>query len=296
MKVKLLAIVACLLWGSAFAGAKIGFEYTTPLHLSGMRFTLAGLLLVPFLIWQKTDWKTGLKQWRYMLLFSFLQTFIQYGIFFMGLDRVPAAISAIIIGAGPLFVALMAHFTVRNDRMTLRKSIAITLGLTGIVFISIAKGVSVHTDTSFYFGVVLLIISNIVGSSTNIIVARNRDRVSPVLLTAFANFTGGLLLYGVSWFTEDWYIKDYTTEFYIAWIWLAIIPAAAFSIWYTLLKNPGIKVSELNIWKFVVPVSGVLLSWLIVPGEKPDPYSLAGILIITAALITLQWNPRKRNT
>ena len=40
MKTKILAIFACLLWGSAFAGAKIGFEYTTPLHLSGMRFML----------------------------------------------------------------------------------------------------------------------------------------------------------------------------------------------------------------------------------------------------------------
>ena len=97
MKTKILAIFACLLWGSAFAGAKIGFEYTTPLHLSGMRFMLAGLLLIPFLIYQKIDWISNLKEWRYMLLFGFLQTFIQYGFFFMGLNKVPAAISAIII-------------------------------------------------------------------------------------------------------------------------------------------------------------------------------------------------------
>ena len=86
MKIKLLAIFACLLWGSAFAGAKIGFTYTTPLHLSGMRFTLAGLLLVPFLLWQGVDWKANLKEWRYMALFGLLQTFIQYGLFFMGLN------------------------------------------------------------------------------------------------------------------------------------------------------------------------------------------------------------------
>lgn len=65
MKTKILAIFACLLWGSAFAGAKIGFEYTTPLHLSGMRFMLAGLLLIPFLIYQKIDWISNLKEWRY---------------------------------------------------------------------------------------------------------------------------------------------------------------------------------------------------------------------------------------
>lgn len=294
MKTKLLAIIACIFWGSAFAGAKIGFEYTTPLHLSGMRFTLAGLILVPLLIYQKTDWKANFKEWRYMLSFGFLQTFIQYGLFFMGLDKVPAAISAIIIGGGPLFVALMAHFTVAGDSLTFRKILAIIVGMAGIVFISIAKGGDIHTDASFYYGVSLLIISNIVGASTNIIVARNRNRVSPVMLTAFANFSGGLILYIVSYFTEDWYIKDYTAEFYIAWIWLAMIPAVAFSIWYSLLKNPRIKVSELNVWKFVVPVAGVILSWIFVSGEKPDRYSVTGILIISVSLLILQWKPENK--
>jgi len=293
MKYKLPAIIACLLWGSAFAGAKIGFEYTTPLHLSGMRFMLAGLLLVPFLVYQKVDWKANLKQWRYMLLFGFLQTFIQYGLFFMGLNRVPGAVSAMVIGGGPLFVALMAHFTIANDRLTVRKVIAILLGLTGIVFISLAKGGIGQIAPGFYYGIALLIISNIVGASTNIIVGKNKGRVSPVMLTAFANFTGGIILYIVSYFTEDWYIRDYTPEFYAALFWLALIPAAAFSIWYTLLQKPEVKVSELNMWKFVVPVTGVLLSWMLLPGEYPDLYSVIGILIITTALITLQWNPKK---
>ena len=140
MKTKILAIFACLLWGSAFAGAKIGFEYTTPLHLSGMRFMLAGLLLIPFLIYQKIDWISNLKEWRYMLLFGFLRRRLYSTVsFFMGLNKVPAAISAIIIGGGPFFVAVMAHFTMGNDRMSFRKILAIVLGMSGIVFISFCK-------------------------------------------------------------------------------------------------------------------------------------------------------------
>lgn len=247
----------------------------------------------PMLITQKVNWRSNLREWKYMLLFGFLQTFIQYGFFFMGLNKIPAAVSAIIIGGGPLFVAVIAHFTIRNDRLTARKVFAILLGLLGIVFISSTKGNLAGSGFSFYYGIALLIISNIVGASTNIIVAKNRDRVSPVMLTAVANFTGGILLYIVSYFTEDWFIKSYTSEFYIAWLWLALIPAAGFSIWYSLLKQPVVKVSELNMWKFVVPVTGVILSWLLLPGENADLYSVAGIAIISIALITLQWKPQK---
>ncbi len=294
MKTKLLAIFACILWGSAFAGAKIGFEYTSPLHLSGMRFMLAGILLIPLLIYQKVDWKANLKEWRYMLLFGILQTFLQYGLFFMGLNLVPGAISAIIIGGGPLFIALMAHFTIREEPLTKRKTLAITLGMTGIVFTSLAKGGIEDADLSLYMGITLLLISNLIGASTNIIVAKNRNRVSPTMLTAFANFTGGLILYIISYFTEEWQIKTYTTEFYIALLWLAFIPAVGFSIWFGILKNPKVKVSDLNIWKFITPVTGVLLSWLLLPDEHPDIYSVVGVVIIAFSLITLQWKPLKR--
>lgn len=296
MNTKIATIIACLLWGSAFAGAKIGFEYTTPLHLSGMRFMLAGVLLIPLLVAQKTDWKANLKEWRYMLLFGFLQTFLQYGIFFVGLNKLPASVAAIIIGAGPLFVAILAHLSIATDRLTPRKMFAIALGLAGVVFISISKGpLSGGGDTQFYLGIGLLIVSNLIGATTNIIVAKSRKQVSPVALTACANFSGGVLLYMLSLFTEEYHIKAYTGEFYAALLWLAFIPAAGFSIWFTLLKRPGVKVSELNIWKFLVPVTGVLLSWLLLDNEQPDLYSIIGIVIISAAVIILQL-PRKEPT
>lgn len=283
------AIIACLLWGSAFAVAKTGFEYVPPVLLSGMRFTLAGLLLVPVMAAMKVDLRGALKHWPFMLLFAFLQTFLQYGLFFMGLDKVPAATSATIIGAGPLFVAIMAHLTLKDDKMNLRKVVSIILGLSGVVFISLAKGGMSSDNSQFWLGVALLVTSNIVGSYTNIMVVKKRDcNISPVALTSFANFTGGLLLIAVSFMFEKPEVGPLPFKFSAALGWLAFIPAAAFSIWYTQLQKPGVKVSELNMWKFVVPVSGALLSWIIIPEETPDMTSILGIVVITASLLLLQ--------
>ena len=292
ISMKLRAILACVLWGSAFAGAKIGFEYTGPIHLSGLRFTLAGLLLIPVIIAQKADFKGALKHWKFMLLFAFLQTFLQYGLFFMGLNRVPAAISSIIIGAGPLFVAIMAHLTLDDDKMTPQKIIAIITGLCGIVFISVAKGGFSTDNPSFFVGIGLLVLSNIIGSYTNIMVVKKKSyHISPVVLTSFANFTGGVMLIITSFIVEKPEIKIYPAEFYAALLWLAFIPAAAFSLWYGLLQKPGVKVSELNMWKFIVPVAGCILSWLILPNENPDIPSVIGIVIITLALQLMQLPP-----
>lgn len=289
LDVKLKAIFASVLWGSAFAGAKIGFQYADPIFLSGMRFTLAGLLLLPVMWLNKVSIKAALKHWRFMLLFAFVQTFLQYGLFFMGLNKVPAATSAIIIGAGPLFVAIIAHLTLKDDKLNARKILAIILGLSGVLFISLAKGTFLSNDPNFYIGVGLLILSNVIGSYTNIMVVKYKaDALHPMALTSFANFTGGLMLLVAAFVFEKPVIEPFPLEFYGALLWLAFIPAAGFSIWYGLLQRPDVKVSELNIWKFIVPVTGSVLSWIIVPGEYPDIPTVIGILIITSALILLQ--------
>ncbi|MCC8146171.1 MAG: DMT family transporter [Bacteroidales bacterium] len=297
MGVKLRAIIACVLWGSAFAGAKIGFQYVGPVFLSGLRFMLAGILLFPMIYIYKINIKSQLIHWRFMLLFAFLQTFLQYGLFFMGLDKVPGSTSAIIIGAGPLFVALMAHLTLRDDKLTFRKIIAILLGLSGVVFISLAKGGFSSDNPQFYIGIALLVLSNICGSYTNIMVVKKKSyNLSPVFLTSFANFTGGTLLLITSFFLETPEFKIYPPEFYGALLWLALIPAVSFSLWYTLLQRPEVKVSELNMWKFLIPVTGSILSWILLPGESPDIPSVVGIVIISIALLLLQFKPKTVNS
>ncbi|MFI3239254.1 MAG: EamA family transporter [Bacteroidales bacterium] len=60
-----LAIFATTLWGSAFAGAKIGFEYMPPMMLSGFRFMLAGLLLLPMIF----IFKGTSNNWFYSIIY-----------------------------------------------------------------------------------------------------------------------------------------------------------------------------------------------------------------------------------
>jgi drug/metabolite transporter (DMT)-like permease len=69
--------------------------------------------------------------------------------------------------------------------------------------------------------------------------------------------------------------------------------ATAFSIWYKLLQRSGVKVSELNLWKFITPVTGAVLSWLLVPNEHPEWLTISGMVIITVSLIVYYWNTKK---
>jgi drug/metabolite transporter (DMT)-like permease len=76
-------------------------------------------------------------------------------------------------------------------------------------------------------------------------------------------------------------------------LWLSFISAFAFSLWFKLLQRPGVKVSELNLWKFIIPVVGAILSWLIIPGENPEWLTITGMIIITGSLILFYFSTRE---
>ena len=79
------AIVACLLWSTAYPGIKIGLEYTTPLHFAGVRFIIAGLLILPFTVSLPRYFQNIKENWGIIFLITLFQSVINYTFFY--LDR-----------------------------------------------------------------------------------------------------------------------------------------------------------------------------------------------------------------
>ena len=282
-----LAIVACLLWSSAFAGIKIGLQYTPPLQFAGLRFMLAGLLILPFCGDLSVYLKNIIDHYKTVALVSFFQTTLLYILFYPGLNMLPAAIAAIITGSQPLIIAVIAHFTARSERMTTRRMLSIVLGLAGVVIISLNRGKITLSGGSQFLGLVLLLFSNISSGIANIIVSRNRAPIPPLTLTSSQLFLGGLVLFLISLPVEGGAGGSYPAAYYVSLAWLTFLSAAAFSIWFKLLKREGIIVADLNIWKFLIPVSGACLSWILIPGESPEFSSVIGMVCIACALLIL---------
>jgi drug/metabolite transporter (DMT)-like permease len=134
-----LALVATWLWSTAFAGIKIGLQYHTPLQFAGVRFFLAGLMIV-FFFGNFNRYFTEIRNNLSLVLkLSMVQTFIQYALFYTGINLIPGALAAMIIGSSPLFIAVVAHFYAKNDKMTFLKTISILIGVAGIAIITIGR-------------------------------------------------------------------------------------------------------------------------------------------------------------
>jgi drug/metabolite transporter (DMT)-like permease len=219
-----------------------------------------------------------------------LQTSILYALFYIGVNMVPANISAVISGAGPLFVSLLAHFFLRNDKLTVIKIVSISLGMVGIILIGADRFNLMLNGSREFWGIIILVLSNISSSMGNIVIARSGEKkISPVVLNSAQLFTGGLFLFILSVFVESPSSGPHPVQYYFSLFWLVCISAVAYTIWFGLIRRPGVKVSELNVWKFLVPVFGAVFSWIILSEEKPEIVVVAGMSVITVALLLLYY-------
>ncbi len=285
-----LAILACFLWSTAFAGIKIGLPYTDPLNFAGLRFILSGLFIIPFTGSLRNYFKVVSKNILFILKVSLFQTFILYSLFYTGLNMVSGALAAIVVGSSPLFASLMAHFMLHNDKMTWKNALSISSGLIGVVIIALSRSKFSLSEGSEFWGLIILIVANISGNFGNIIVVKAQKKIPPLILNSAQIMIGGLFIFFLSIPIEGFEVKIYPTPYYISLIYLSFLSASAFSIWYILLNRPNIKISYLNIWKFIVPVSGAALSWLLLPDESPETITIVGMLVICLSLILLNLN------
>lgn len=279
------AIVACLLWSTAYAGIKIGLEFDTPLHFAGIRFIFSGLMILPFTVKLPAFFAMVKEHWKIIAWVTFLQTLVNYIFFYLGMDLVPGAVGAVIVGSQPLITAVVAAMMHDSEKLTSRKIITIIFGISGVVLISAGRQAFKLGTAAEIAGVIMILIANIGTATSNVMVSLKSKGCNPYVLSSTSLFAGGLIIYAISLLFEDRPGGPKPIVYWADLLWLSFMSAFAFSLWFKLLQRPHVKVSELNLWKFIIPVVGAILSWLLVPGENPEWLTITGMVIITLSLI-----------
>ncbi len=204
---------------------------------------------------------------------------------------VRGAEAAIMICGGPLASALMAHLLMHDDKMRRRTLVGIGFGMGGIALISLAAKPWDPVGIKEFFGLMLLLSGAFVSAIGNIVVAKRKGGLNPITLNSAQMLIGGPVLLLIALPFEGPPNFALPPVFYGQLLWLAIISATAFGIWFHLLGS--VKVSKLNLWKFIIPLGGATLSWILLPSESPTLPALAGMALIIAGLVIGQRDAAK---
>ena len=261
-----IATLCCLLWGSAVPAVKFGYgligiapsDTASLLLFAGIRFCLAGLLLLGYGLISGRSIALPPRRVGAVALLGLGQTTVQYVCYYIGLAHTTATKTSIISSTLVFFSVLLAHFIYADDKLTTRRALGCLIGFAGVVAVNMASGAF---DFQFTFmGEGLLLVSTFAGSLAAIYGRRLSQTMDATVMTGWQLLIGGLVL-TLMGLAGGGHIDRFGIEAGALMLYLAVVSAAAFSLWSLLLKhNP---VSNVAIFNFEIPVFGVVISALV---------------------------------
>lgn len=130
-KVLLAFAIIYFVWGSTFLAVRIGVREVPPFLLAAVRFWIAGLALYGWMLVRGESSPTA-RQWASAFLLAILIFVFDYGLLFWAEQRVPSGIAAVMMATIPVFMALSEILLLRTQKLTLRLSMGLLVGIGGV--------------------------------------------------------------------------------------------------------------------------------------------------------------------
>ena len=279
------ALFCCAVWGGSTPVVKMGYAYTDPTHVpslllwAGIQFLIAGVLtIVIYSAFSKRFVYPKKQSIGGVCLVSLLQTVLQYSLLYIGLLNTTAVKGAILKSTDVFFVALIASFLFRMEKMTIRKLAACLIGFAGIVVMNL-DGLSLSFNL---LGDGLVLLGIFFYSFSVVMTKRFTQEEDPFVLTGYQMLLGGLvmMLIGIAFNGK----MDFAGMLPIILV-LSVLYAVSYSLWTVLLKNH--PASSVTIHSFTMPIFGVIISALLLneEGGVALPNLVIALALVCAGII-----------
>jgi probable blue pigment (indigoidine) exporter len=279
----LLILLTTSLMGSSFAIGKIGLDYISPLMLTGLRFTIAGVLMAAIV--HRKPRPNTLQGWLKVFLIGLFQTAGVMGCIFLSLRTITAGESSILTFSNPLIVVVLGTLLF-GLKYTKIQWIGVIAGFLGVILtlgfqFQLESGTLLGLGAAFSWAIATLLIK------------RWGGQFNTWVLTAYQLLFGGIVLLLMSLTMEK--IELHITPFSIfIVVWLAVMASIVqFAVWFYLLSkgDPG----KTSAFLFLAPFFGVLSGWLLL-GEAVHWYVYAGGTLIFLGIFLVNWTFKKSRT
>ena len=290
-----LLILTAFFWGGTFVAGKLLAGQVPPLSSSFLRFFIATIALVLILFVNRNLPPLPPKQyWPKLLLLGFTGVFSYNILFFSGLEQISAGRAALIIATTPLIITLVSSLVYR-EKLTFIKIAGICLSLVGALFVISNGDLNLFFSGGFGQGE-LAIIGCVLSWTAYTIFGRSvLVGMSPLSSVLYSIVAGAAMLLLPAIFEGlPGLLHEISLESWGALVFLGIFGTALGFTWYY-RGISTIGASRAGIFINMVPVFGLLLSWLIL-GETFRPSVITGGLLVLAGVILANSSGWKKGT
>lgn len=271
------AYAACaLIWGTTWYGIRVCLEGYPTFTAVALRFVLASCVLVPLAL-RVGPWPRG-KAWLYLVISGVLDAG-SYLLVYVGEERVPGGVAAVLYGTQPLILAVLLAAT-RMEPITRRHIVGAIVSLAGVVVLAVDR---FDVSPQQALGVALVLGSVLVSTIYSMVMKRQSGGVhglvsTTIFLAVTAAVLGIVALAtgsGMPWPPPPWPT--------VALCYLAIVGSVvAFLVYFWLLRATTLLLTSTLV--FVYPLVALGIDAAFEHAITLGPRAYAGAAITLAGL------------
>jgi len=119
-------------WGGIFLFNRLALVDFPPFTAVLLRLSIAAPLLWALVRAQGDAWPRSLKTWAAFAVMGFLNNALPFTLFVWAQQTISSGLAAIINALSPVATAILCHLLTRDEKLTVRKSAGVLLGLAGV--------------------------------------------------------------------------------------------------------------------------------------------------------------------
>lgn len=284
LKAILLNLLVTFLWSTSWILIRLGLHDIPPLTYAALRYSLATLVLLPFVFrkgvkeqLQGVDRKT----WILIILLAMCTYPLAQSGQYLALDRLPTVTVSLVLNMSPIVVTILGIWLLKETPFW-RQYIGIAVSLLGIFIFFYPPQFPASAGWGFLAAGLCLFSTAVAAICGRFL---NRDKALPaVTLTAVTLCLGAPILLGIALISEGLPHLNWTVIGYI--IWLAVVNTAiAFTLWNHALRT--LSAMESSIINNTMTIQIALMAWIFL-GEGLRPLQVIGIGIAITGSVLVQ--------
>ncbi len=276
-----------LIWSSTWVAIKLGLEDSPALLGAGVRFAVAGVLLLLFAAARRSSLRTDARLAAFMAVAPFA---LAYGCVYWGEQYIPSGLTAVLFGVMPLYTAVLGALLLAEEPLRARLVAGVVVSVGGLA-LAFQESLALGEGAAALGGAIAVLLSPLGSAAGNVAIKRRGLALDVVVLNGWAMLGGGVLLLGASAVAEDWATARWSTQALGSIAYLAIVGSAVAFVSLNLLLRE-MSAQATSFIALLIPF-GALVFGAVIYSEPITGRAVAGAGLVVAGLLVAQ-APRRR--